>query len=78
MPRTVWEYRIGGYQVLEKWLSYREATVLGRPLTAAEAREATGIVRRLAAIVLMQPELDANYAAIRDAAWPWPATAVAR
>lgn len=72
VPRAVWDYRIGGYQVFKKWLSYREAVVLGRPLTPAEAREASGIVRRLAAIVLMQPELDANYAAIRDAAWPWP------
>ena len=33
VPRAVWEFRIGGYQVLKKWLSYREADVLGRPLT---------------------------------------------
>jgi hypothetical protein len=45
--------------------------VLGRPLTAAEAREVTGMIRRLAAIVLMQPELDANYLAIRDDAYEW-------
>ena len=42
---------IGGYQVVKKWLSYREPDVLGRPLTTAEAREVTGMVRRLAAIV---------------------------
>jgi len=24
VPLEVWEYRIGGYQVLKKWLSYRE------------------------------------------------------
>ena len=73
VPRAVWEFSIGGYQVLKKWLSYREQEVLGRPLTLAEAREATAIVRRLAGIVLLRPTLDANYKAIRDAAYPWPA-----
>ena len=24
VPAAVWEYTIGGYQVLKKWLSYRE------------------------------------------------------
>ena len=33
------------------------------------------VVRRLAAIVIMQPELDANYEAIRDAAYEWPKSA---
>jgi hypothetical protein len=72
VPRAVWDFRIGGYQVVKKWLSYREFDVLGRPLTTAEVREVTAMVRRLAAIVLMQPELDANYQAIRDNAFPWP------
>jgi hypothetical protein len=75
VPAAVWDFRIGGYQVLKKWLSYRDQAVLGRPLTLAEAREATAIVRRLAAIVLMQPALNANYEAIRDAAYAWPARA---
>lgn len=69
VPEKVWEFYIGGYQVLKKWLSYREETILGRPLTKDEAREATGMVRRLAAIVLMTDELDANYAAARDDAY---------
>jgi hypothetical protein len=64
VPTAVWEYSIGGYQVFTKWLSYREQNVLGRPLTLNEAREGTGIVRRLAAIVLLGPQLDANYKAI--------------
>ena len=42
VPCAVWEFRIGGYQVIKKWLSYREAAVLGRALTTAEAREVTG------------------------------------
>ena len=32
VPAAVWEYRLGGYQVLKKWLSYRELQILGRPL----------------------------------------------
>jgi hypothetical protein len=72
VPTTVWEYFIGGYQVIKKWLSYREEAILGRAVTKEEAREVTGIVRRLTAIVLMTDELNANYSAIRDAALPWP------
>lgn len=71
VPRTVWEFRIGGYQVVKKWLSYRQADVLGRPLTTAEAREVTAMIRRLAAILLMQSALDANYRAIREDAYQW-------
>jgi hypothetical protein len=71
VPRTVWEFSIGGYQVFKKWLSYREQSVLGRPLTLAEAHDATAVVRRLAAVVLMHPDLDTNYERIRDAAYIW-------
>lgn len=31
-PADVWNYELGGYQVLKKWLSYRERSVLGRSL----------------------------------------------
>ena len=30
VPAAVWDYRLGGYQVLKKWLSYRERAILGR------------------------------------------------
>jgi len=30
VPKGVWEYTIAGYQVIKKWLSYRERDVLGR------------------------------------------------
>ena len=36
VPSEVWEYRLGGYQVLKKWLSYRESKVLGRALEVSE------------------------------------------
>lgn len=61
VPESVWEYYIGGYQVIKKWLSYRDVAVLGRPLTKSEVRDVTSMVRRLASVVLMSGELDVNY-----------------
>lgn len=55
VPSAVWEYTIGGYQVLKKWLSYREKNVLDRDITKEEAREFTHIVRRIAALLLLEP-----------------------
>jgi hypothetical protein len=71
VPFGVWEYIIGGYQVMKKWLSYRERLLLGRPLTSAEVREVQAMARRIAAILLLQPALDANYQAIKAATYPW-------
>lgn len=73
IPLKVWEYHIGGYQVIKKWLSYRELEILGRALTVEEAREVMNMARRIAAILLLQPELDANYRKIKDACYDWPA-----
>jgi hypothetical protein len=64
VPPRVWNYTIGGYQVLKKWLSYRERPLLGRGLRVDEAREVTQIARRIAAILLLEPELDTNYRAV--------------
>ena len=72
VPEAVWEYLIGGYQVIKKWLSYREEVIIGRPLTKIEAREVTAMVRRLTALVLMTDELDANYMIARDNSYAWP------
>ncbi len=60
----VWEYTLGGYQVLKKWLSYREEPLLGRPLREDEARYFSQVVRRIAAIRRLGPALDASYGAI--------------
>ena len=72
---NVWEYYVGGYQVVKKWLSYREAKVLGRAIKPEEAREFMNIARRLTAIVLMQPALDENYRRVKAATYVWPAKA---
>ncbi|MDZ4167054.1 MAG: type ISP restriction/modification enzyme [Coriobacteriia bacterium] len=73
VPANVWRYTIGGYQVIKKWLSYRERALLGRDLKPEEARYVTEMVRRIAALVLMQPELDANYERVKADTWEWGA-----
>jgi hypothetical protein len=72
VPSAVWNYAIGGYLVLKKWLSYREKSVLGRDITKDEAREFTHIVRRLAALLILEQRLDANYLAVTASAYSWP------
>ena len=52
VPATVWSYKLGGYQVLKKWLSYRERGILGRPLRPEEVQHFTDTARRIAAILL--------------------------
>jgi hypothetical protein len=66
VPEHVWDYFIGGYQVVKKWLSYREQSILGRQLKPDEAREITAMVRRLSALVLLTDRLDENYRVTRD------------
>lgn len=77
VPAAAWEYAIGGYQVLKKWLSYREKPLLGRGLTPEEARQVSEIIRRIAAILLLGPALDANFRAVKDSVYAWPGAGVA-
>jgi hypothetical protein len=76
IPTAVWEYRVGGYQILKKWLSYRESKVLGRDLTVVEAREVTSTARRIAALLLLGPALDANYASAKKSVYAWPQSCI--
>ena len=59
------DYTLGGYPVIKKWLSYREKDVLSRDLKIGEVRHATHMVRRIAALLLLEPRLDANYEAVK-------------
>lgn len=74
VPERVWRCRVGGYSPLERWVTTRKELKDGEPLTALEADEIVGIMRRIAALLLMTDSLDANYAACRDNAWPWPSS----
>ena len=51
VPTAVWNYKLGGYQVLKKWLSYRECKVLRRNLLPEEVQHYTDTSRRIAAIL---------------------------
>ena len=53
VPAAVWTYKLGGYQVLKKWLSYRERNVLDRPLKPEEVQHFTDTARRIGAILLL-------------------------
>jgi hypothetical protein len=71
IPDRVWNYTIGGYQVIKKWLSYREQKLLGRSLKQEEVMEVTNIARRITAILLLEPELNANYKAVKQSTYQW-------
>ena len=53
VPAAAWYYRLGGYQVLKKWLSYRERPILNRPLSAEEVRHFADTARRIAALMVL-------------------------
>jgi hypothetical protein len=72
VPEAVWNYTIGGYQVIKKWLSYREKPLLGRGLSSDEVRYVTEMARRLAALVSLQPSLDDNYRKVIKSTYAWP------
>ena len=49
-PAAVWQYRLGGYQVLKEWLSHWEWEILDRALSIEEVLEFTVIARRIVAL----------------------------
>lgn len=53
----VWEYRIGGYQVPEKWLKDRK----GRTLSVEDIRHYCRTVTALAKTIKIQAEIDVLY-----------------
>ena len=53
IPAAIWDYKLGGYQVLKKWLSYRESDVLGRALTPEEVLYFAEMTRRVGGMLLV-------------------------
>ena len=51
VPASVWNYQLGGYQVLKKWLSYHERAILRRPLRPEEVQHFTDTARRIQTII---------------------------
>jgi hypothetical protein len=60
VPEPVWSYRVGGYQVCEKWLKDRRERRLGLD----EIRTYCRIVTALGLTIAIQGQIDALYAAV--------------
>ncbi len=58
VPASVWGYKLGGYQVLKKWLSYRERDLLGRALTPEEVQRFADTARRIGAVKMATGPID--------------------
>ena len=52
VPAAIWGYKLGGYQMLKKWLSYRERDVLGRALLPEEVLYFAEMARRVEGILV--------------------------
>ena len=63
VPAAVWNYQLGGYQVLKKWLSYREQRVLSRALTVEEVQTFAETARRVAEILVWETAFDRELSA---------------
>lgn len=57
IPKEVWNYNIGGYQVLHKWLKDRK----GRILSAEEIKTYCKIATAIHHTILVQKEIDKLY-----------------
>ncbi|HVG06084.1 MAG TPA: type ISP restriction/modification enzyme [Thermoanaerobaculia bacterium] len=64
IPLQVWEYRIGGYQVLDRWLQDRA----GRKLTLEEIQAFCRTATALGRTVEVQRRIDELYAAVEESA----------
>ena len=64
VPRAVWTYQIGGYQVANKWLKDRK----GRLLTFAELQHYSQVIAALSRTMALQADIDDAI----DTAGGWP------
>jgi hypothetical protein len=62
VPEQVWDYQLGGYPVLKKWLGYRQADRRdGKPLTDDERKWIRQVIQRVAALLALGPSLNELY-----------------
>lgn len=62
IPKEVWEYRIGGYQVAEKWLKDRKECILSLDEICTYCR----IVTALSLTIDIQNQIDALYSTVEE------------
>jgi hypothetical protein len=78
VPESVWNYELGGYPVLKKWLGYRDARRRNnQPLTLSEKDYFRDMVQRIAAILSLHERLNDLYERAAANAWTVEATEVA-
>ena len=58
VPEQVWQFEMGGYPVVKKWLGYRQDS---RPLPIDEVRHLRSIIHRIACLLSLQAKADALY-----------------
>ncbi|MGP0092311.1 MAG: type ISP restriction/modification enzyme [Xanthobacteraceae bacterium] len=62
VPELVWDYQLGGYPVLKKWLGYRQADRRHeQPLTDDERRWFRQIIQRISTLLALGPTLNGLY-----------------
>jgi len=57
IPKAIWEYQIGGYQVLSKWLKDRK----GKILSLEDVKHYCNIVTSIKKTIDIQNNIDALY-----------------
>lgn len=67
ITRNVWEYRIGGYQALSKWLKYRK----GRKLSLENIKHFCRVVTALKGTIEIQREIDELYPDVEKSVIPF-------
>jgi hypothetical protein len=73
VPEEVWEFRLGGYPVIKKWLGYRDQKRTGgEPLTPSQKDELREIIQRIAALLDLHPTLDQLYESALEDPWEKP------
>ncbi|MEZ4607815.1 MAG: type ISP restriction/modification enzyme [Deinococcales bacterium] len=60
VPKDVWDYTLGGYPVLNKWLSYRK----DRLLNTSDALWLCEIIQRIAVLIRKSDQLDTFYESV--------------
>jgi predicted helicase len=67
IPAEVWEYKIGGYQVLDKWLYERRE----RKLSNEDIQHYCKIVTALSLTLELQQQIDTLYVGVEEDAMDW-------
>ena len=58
VPTDVWEFHIGGYQVIDKYLKYRKESAINRPLNLDEIQNIENVVKILAFTIEQMKKID--------------------